>query len=438
MNKKIFLYIIAGCALALTACGQKKDSLPDPAKEVMPLYELPALKPITPEEKQRLSHASELFYDTLLDRSTFNGGILVAKGGNIVFEKYKGSVNLDGKEPVTDSTSMHVASVSKTFTAMAVLKLQEQGKLSIDDPLTKYFPGFNYPSITVKTLLAHRSGLPKYEYFMEKAGWNKDSVIQNKDVLQWLIEKKNQIQGIGIPDRSFVYCNTNYALLALVIEKVTGEPFPEYMQKNIFGPLGLKNTFVHYTGDNRTVAKSFESRGREYEDNFLDGVYGDKNVYTTPRDLLRWDRALSDTNFLSAKSLAASYEPYSNEKPGIKNYGFGWHMNIYPNGKKLIFHNGWWHGSNAAFIRPVAEDAVIIAIGNHRTNAIYKTKYLANSFAYYFDKDIAEEPENGDKKEAVDNAPAPPEKKKVVKRKAAVKPAAKKVSAKKVVVKKKR
>jgi CubicO group peptidase (beta-lactamase class C family) len=395
MNKKISFYIIAGCMLAFTACAQNKDQKQVAASpDSIPVYNIPGPTPLSDAEKQRIFYSSQAFFDTLLGKSPFNGGMLVAKGGNIVFEKYKGSLNLDGKEPVTDSTSMHVASVSKTFTAMAILKLQEQGKLSIEDPLTKYFPDFNYPGITIRLLMEHRSGLPKYEYFMEDAGWNKDSIITNRDVLQWLIYKKDEIKNIGTPDRSFVYCNTNYALLALIMEKVTGEKFPAYMQRTIFTPLGLNHTFVHYTGDNRVVAKSFEYNNREVADNFLDGVYGDKNVYTTPRDLLRWDRALSDTTFLSAKSLQSSYQPYSNEKPGVKNYGFGWHMNIYPNGKKMIFHNGWWHGSNASFIRLIDEDATIIVIGNRRTNAVYKAKYLVNTFAPYFDGPMIDDGEN--------------------------------------------
>jgi CubicO group peptidase (beta-lactamase class C family) len=409
MSKKISLYILSACILAFTACAQKKDQKQGVGgQDSIPAYNIPAPKPITEGEKQRINYASQSFFDTLLGRSPFNGGMLVAKGGNIVFEKYKGSLNLDGKDPVTDSTSMHVASVSKTFTAMAILKLQEQGKLSIEDPLTKYFPDFNYPGITIRLLLEHRSGLPKYEYFMEDAGWNKDSVMTNQDVLQWLIYKKDEIKNIGAPDRSFVYCNTNYALLALVMEKITAEKFPAYMQRTIFTPLGLQHTFVHYTGDNRTVVKSFEYNNREVADNFLDGVYGDKNVYTTPRDLLRWDRALSDTIFLSEKSLQSSYQPYSNEKPGVKNYGFGWHMNIYPNGKKMIFHNGWWHGSNASFIRLIDEDATIIVIGNRRTNAVYKSKYLVNVFAPYFEGTMVDDGETAAPVEKKEIAPKPP------------------------------
>ncbi len=387
MNKiKIFfgasiLFLIAGCS------SKKNDPKNFKEQDKKQTYIIPPPSALAVEERQRIQFQSEIFYDSMLDGSGFNGGMIVAKGGNIIFEKYKGFVNIDGKDSINATSSLHIASVSKTFTAMAVLKLQELGKLNIDDSVTHFFPEFNYPGVTVKTLLNHRSGLPNYLYFMEDAGWNKDSVIENKDVLQWLISKKGMLKNIASPNKRFTYCNTNFALLALIIEKVSGQTYPQFMQKNIFDPLGMKNTFVHSKGDNKTRSKSFDWRGREIPDNFLDDVYGDKNIYSTPRDLLIWDRALSDTVFLTAKSLELAYTPYSNEKPGIKNYGLGWRMNNYDDGKKIIFHNGWWHGNNAAFIRVLKDDATIILISNRYARAVYKAKNLVNIFDRYFDTD---------------------------------------------------
>ena len=387
MNKiKIFfcvsiLFLIAGCS------SKKNDLKNAKEQDKKQTYIIPPPSVLAVVERQRIQSQSEIFYDSMLEGSGFNGGMIVAKGGNIIFEKYKGFVNIDGKDSINASTSLHIASVSKTFTAMAVLKLQELGKLNIDDSVTHFFPEFNYPGVTVKTLLNHRSGLPNYLYFMEDAGWNKDSVIENKDVLQWLVFKKGMLKNIASPNKRFTYCNTNFALLALIIEKVSGQTYPHFMQENIFDPLGMKNTFVHFKGDNKIRSKSFDWRGREIPDNFLDDVYGDKNIYSTPRDLLIWDRALSDTVFLTAKSLELAYTPYSNEKPGIKNYGLGWRMNNYEDGKKIIFHNGWWHGNNAAFIRVLKDDATIILISNRYARAVYKAKNLVNIFDRYFETD---------------------------------------------------
>ncbi len=392
---KLHYTCILAVAIGVASCSHGQEKTHTASADTTAVYKIGDPKAIPEKEVQRIKNSTQAFYDTVFRNGVFNGGIIVAEGGNIIFEKYTGSVNLDGKDSVNEHTPMHVASVSKTFTAMEILKLQEQGKLNIDDPVSKYITGFNYPGVTIKTLLDHRSGLPNYNHFFEKTKTkvNKDSFLTNNDVVRFLIDHKNELTNIGVPDRGFNYCNTNYALLATIIENISGKPFPQFMQDNVFGPVGLKNTFIRYKGDGRSVAKSFDWRGREIADNYLDMVYGDKNVYTTPRDLLTWDRALSDTVFLSAKSLEAAYTPYSNEKTGIKNYGLGWHMNIYPDGKKLIFHNGWWHGSNAAFIRPFKEDATIIMIGNRYTRNIYKAKNLVNLFDHYFDADMPEDSE---------------------------------------------
>jgi CubicO group peptidase (beta-lactamase class C family) len=385
---KIKIFFCVSILFLTVGCSQKKsntNNATEPNKKLVYAIALPSK--ISTEERARITIQSESFYDSLLNGSGFNGGIIVAKGGNIIFEKYKGFINIDGQDSINAATSLHIASVSKTFTAMAVLKLQEMGKLNIEDSINRFFPAFNYPGLTVKSLLNHRSGLPNYLYFMEDTGWNKDSIIENKDVLNWLIEKKGLIKNIGSPNIRFTYCNTNFALLALIIESVSGISYAEFMKENIFDPLGMTNTFVHFKGDNKVRSKSFDWKGREIPDNFLDDVYGDKNIYSTPRDLLIWARALSDTIFLTAKSLELAYTPYSNERPGIKNYGLGWRMNIYDNGKKIIFHNGWWHGNNAAFIRVLKEDATIILISNRYARAVYKAKNLVNIFDHYFDTD---------------------------------------------------
>ncbi len=388
------LFLVIGFAVTFISCTQQENDKKElPQKENIATYKIPVPSVIAEKEKKRIYNECAMFYDTLLNPSGFNGGIIVAKGGNIIFEKYKGSINLDGKDSITASTPLHIASVSKTFTAMAILKLQEQGKLLITDTITKFFPDFNYAGVTIKTLLSHRSGLPNYLYFMDDLGWPKDSIMQNVDILKWLIAKKTSMKNLVAADTKFNYCNTNYALLALIIEKVTGTSYPSYLNKNIFKPLGMSNTFVHHRGDTMIRSKSFDWKGREMPDNNLDEVYGDKNIYSTVQDLLKWDRALSTHTFLSDKTLQTAYTPYSNEKPGIKNYGLGWRMNIYGEDKKIIFHNGWWHGNNAAFIRLTKEDATIIVLSNRFARSVYSAKLLVNVFGNYFDAE-AEDSEN--------------------------------------------
>lgn len=342
--------------------------------------ELPKASPISSAELEQLNKSVNTWYDSVLKNSSFNGGILVAKGGNIVYEKYVGSTDAKGKDSISATTSFHIASVSKTFTAMAVLKLCQDSLVSLDDEFSKYFPSFNYPGVTVRNLLNHRSGLPNYVYFMEELGWDKSKAVKNADVLDFLINKKQQLKNIAPAGTRFSYCNTNYALLALLIEKISGKSYPDFMQENYFHPLKMNHTYVYRHSDSAKAVLSYDWRGNIIPMNFLDEVYGDKNIYSTPGDLFTWDRALKESVIFQAKTLDEAFTPYSNEKPGIRNYGLGWRLNIYPDGFKLTYHNGWWHGNNAAFIRMIPEDATIIVLGNRFTRAVYKARYLCNIF----------------------------------------------------------
>lgn len=348
------------------------------------LIKFPKPSELPESEKNRFINEISAWYEASLANSNFNGGILVAKGGNILFEKYKGSEPLGSADSVTENTAFHIASTSKTFTAMAVLKLWEEKKLNIDDEYSKYFPGFDYPGVTVRTLLNHRSGLPNYLHFIDKLGFDKIKFISNQDVLDVLINRKAELTNIGTPDRHFSYNNTNYVLLALLIEKISGKSYPDFMSHNIFMPLGMKNSYVYNVNDSSRATLNYDWKGKVSPLTNLDGTYGDKNIYSTVRDLLIWDRALTYNLFLKKEILDEAYIPYSNETPGIKNYGLGWRMDIFDNGKKIIFHNGWWHGNNSVFIRLPEEDATIIVLNNRFSHSIYQSKILANVFGQYF------------------------------------------------------
>ncbi len=344
------------------------------------LIQLPKPGLIAENERNAINQKCTEWYNQFLKNSNFNGGVIVAKNGNIVFEQYKGCAHLNRQDSVNNQTPFHIASVSKTFTAMAILKLWQEGKVNIDDEVSNYLNGFNYPKVTVRTLLNHRSGIPNYIYFMEELGWDRKVFIQNKDVLEFLIKRKAEIKNIGVPDRSFTYCNTNYALLALIIEKASGKSYPEYLSENFFKPLAMYNTFVFTEADTSRITPTYDWRGIETPMNFLDEVYGDKNIYSTPENLLLWDKFLRSNILFTPKTLEEAYTPYSHEKPGIRNYGLGWRMNVYPTGQKMIYHNGWWHGNNASFIRLINENVTIIVVGNRFCSNVYKSKYLAAIF----------------------------------------------------------
>ena len=330
----------------------------------------------------RYYKVSESFYDLYLKPSGFNGAMLVAKNGQIVFEKYAGFKHLEERDSIDMNTTFHLASVSKTFTGMAICKLWEDGKLDINNEVSVYLEGFNYPGVTVKTLLNHRSGLPNYVHVMEEKGWDKKTMITNQDVLQFMITKKKDLM-VGKPDRGFSYCNTNYALLALIIEKVSGKAYKDYLKESFFTPLQMDNSFVFLPEMESTVMPSYNWRRQKEPFTYLDGVYGDKNVYSTPRDMLRWDIGLSSGKLFKPETLEAAYTGYSNEKPGVKNYGLGWRMYNYPNNKKIIYHNGWWHGNNTVFTRLIQDSATVIILGNKYNRRIYDAKKLFTAFGNY-------------------------------------------------------
>jgi CubicO group peptidase (beta-lactamase class C family) len=293
----------------------------------------------------------------------------VAKDGNIVYEKYEGYADLRKKIPMTDSTMMHIASSGKTFTGMAILRLAQENQLSLDDQLEKYFPEFPYSGITIQMLLSHRSGLPNYVHFLPASKWDKKKIATNEDVLNMLYSERPT--RMFKPGTRFTYSNTNFVLLAMIVEKITGKPFPEFMKEKFFDPLGMKHTYIFTLKDSANAVQSYEANGRLWQYDCLEGTYGDKNLYTTPEDLLKWDQAFYTEEILNKQMQDSAFTPYSNERRSMHNYGLGWRLLMIPNGKKVIYHNGRWHGFNAAFARLTDEKVTIIILGNKYNSRIY-------------------------------------------------------------------
>ncbi len=359
-------------------------------------YVAPATIPISKEE---LNHYHEIlleYFDSMLLTDHFNGGILVAKAGNILYENYKGNIHLGKTEPITDSTSFHIASTSKPFTSVAVLRLVQENKLSLNDSLNKFFPEIPYSGITVKMLLNHHSGLPNYIYFIPASEWDQHKYVTNKDVLNLLDSLKPP--PVFSAGSGFNYCNTNFVLLALIIEKITGMPYPVYMKSKYFVPLHMDHTFVFTAGDSARSTPSYNYNSSLWPNDFLEMTYGDKNIYTTPRDLLKWDQALYTDQIINKRWEDSAFTPSifhsKNSLPAFHNYGLGFHLTITPTGKKVIFHFGRWHGFNAAFSRLTDEKVTIIILGNKFTRSIYNTAYAAyNLFGNYFPESDIEDDE---------------------------------------------
>jgi CubicO group peptidase (beta-lactamase class C family) len=317
------------------------------------------------------------FIDSNLLNRGFNGGILFAKNGQVIYERYIGKVDLREDSLMIDSsTALHVASTSKPLTAVAILRLAQENKLSLDDSLQKFFPDFPYKGVTVQMLLNHRSGIPNYLYFMSNNKWgigpdNKwnHQFATNQDVIDMIYEKKPD--RTAAPGTRFHYSNTNFMLLASIVEKVSGMTFPQFMKEKIFIPLQMNNSYIFTLTDSLRATPTFTHNNSYWEFDFLDQTYGDKNLYTTPRDLLKFDQALYSEQLISKLLQDSAYKPYSQEKTTVHNYGLGFRLQVLPNGKKIVYHFGKWHGSNAAFARLIDEKVTIIILGNKFNRAIY-------------------------------------------------------------------
>jgi len=354
------------------------------------------------DEKERLIAEVKAKYQTLLGNKGFSGQILIAKNGEVIFEDYKGYSNYSDKTAIIPETPIHLASISKTFTGMAALKLWEEEKLDLKAPVTKYFANFPYKEVTIEQLLSHRSGLPDYTYFMEpnkyktvkvknkRGRWVKKlklikaetpfrkGLYNNQDVLDYMVTKRPA--PAAMPNRVFKYCNTNFVVLALIIEKITGQDFPTYMAETIFKPLKMENTYVFSAKSIDKYTPSYNARMVPYKIEKYDCIYGDKNIYSTARDMYLWDKALTEGSYVKESTLEMAYQPQSPINKYHHNYGLGWRILAKPNEERLVYHNGWWHGNNTVFTRLISESATIIILGNKFNKSIYKGKEIASVF----------------------------------------------------------
>jgi len=375
-------------ALLLASCKKEDKTLADngkPFEKDTVLHITPLdikLKKPSQEYINGKRSAIEAFYNHNWPKNDLSGGFLVAKNGTILFETYGGFANRQDKTEITKDTPIHLASVSKVLTAAVILKLIDLNKLGLDQRVQTILPEFPYEDITIKMLLNHRSGLPNYAYFSDnKDVWDR-SMMNNQDVLNLLAKHKFDLY--FKPDKKFGYCNTNYTMLALVIEKVTKMNYRQAMKKIVFEPLGMKNTYVFdYEKDKGRASLSYKGNNVLYGFDFLDNIYGDKNIYSTPRDMLKFDLATYSRNFLDPKLLKQVFQGYSYEHKGERNYGLGIRLHEWVTGEKLFYHNGWWHGNTTSYVTLKGDTVTMIALSNKFSYKPYKISKLAPKFGKY-------------------------------------------------------
>ncbi len=321
-------------------------------------------------------------FDSLLNPlyvdGQINGNFLIAEKGKVVYKKSFGIANEETKQPLNEKSIFEIASVSKQFTAMAIMILNEKGKLNLDDNISNFIPELAfYKDITIRNLLNHTSGLPDYIELFEKI-FDSSKIATNKDVITIFAQKKPKV--LFAPNTKHEYCNTGYALLASIIEKASGETYPNFLQKVIFKPLKMNRSFVY---KRRLAPKKIKNyaHGYVYSDSLkkytlpdnlketkfvimLDGVVGDGGINSTVNDLLKWDRALYTNKLLSKKGMEKMFSFTTLNDNTLVKYGYGWEIDNHTEFGKIVSHGGGWPGYATFFARHTTDDKTIIVLQN--------------------------------------------------------------------------
>jgi CubicO group peptidase (beta-lactamase class C family) len=319
----------------------------------------------------------------------FNGDILITKNNSTFYKKTIGYRDYETKEKLKSNSLFNIASISKPFTAVAILQLQEKKLLNINDKVVKYIPNFPYEDVCIKHLLSHTSGLIANIDFLNEA--DNQKTITNDSIISFLIKYKPNLD--FIPGEQWSYSNLGYDLLAVIVEQVSNLKFDEYMQKNVFQPAKMNRTFVPRTTNigNRLPKKLKESDiafPHNYEDltscnlrniyslisNSKQYFYGSTNVYTTVYDLEKFNEALTNNIILSKTSEVLAYTPYklnngdfaTDTLAPIKSYyGLGWEISIDTTYGKIIWHKGRSGGTRAVFLRNIDKNQMVTFLDNN-------------------------------------------------------------------------
>ncbi|WP_026753613.1 serine hydrolase [Sediminibacter sp. Hel_I_10] len=342
------------------AGGLAKISLETLQEGVSPLI----IERYPEKESKNVSAKLDSLLDRINKRHDFNGAILVAKNDKILYSNQVGMADFNKKTPLNKESVFQLASVSKQFTAAAIMLLHEQHKIKLTDTVNAYFPGFPYEGVTIENLLNHTAGLPKY-FWVSEHKWNQEKAPSNSEMMSLL--QKSNVQRFFEPGHNFDYSNTNYFVLASIVEKVSGTSFSSFLKKNIFDPLEMDHSFV-YSFENDSINENQLDGYRLYRGwrhlkiggTVNDAVVGDKNVYTTAEDLFKWTLGLNTGKLLSKASLDLMYAEGKTISGRTIPYGFGFRIDN--KRENTIYHHGRWNGFSTALTTYLDDDLVVIVL----------------------------------------------------------------------------
>lgn len=301
--------------------------------------------------------------------------VMIIRDGKVLYQRAYGLADLEKRIPATSKTNYRLASCTKQFTALAIMLLDQRKKLSLDQRLTDFFPGFPAygRNITVRHLLNHTSGLVAYESILEKQTppqFTETNQVKDRDVLELL---KQQSVTYFPPGSQYRYSNSGYALLALIVESVSHTSFAQFLKKNIFAPLHMKNSLAYEKGisvvRNRAYGYTRREKGFERTDqSATSAVLGDGGVYSSVSDLFKWDQALYGGKLVRPEMLKQAFTPAVLADGKTTAYGFGWEIGTY-RGLKTLSHGGSTMGFRTRIMRfPEQRFTVIVLLNRSGAN----------------------------------------------------------------------
>jgi CubicO group peptidase (beta-lactamase class C family) len=301
-------------------------------------------------------------------RNLFSGAVLLARDGKICFERQYGYADLEESTPLTSHSSFSIASLSKQFTATAMMMLAHGGRLSLDDTIADHLPELKtYENITIEQMLHHTSGLPDYMTLADERS-DRTTIITARDVVAML--EQFRPPPLFQPGEEFEYSNTGYALLEAILSRLTGFTYPEFMKKEIFDRLSMTDSAAFNLASRECALtsrvfgfrNSFGGFGKRVlcDLNYLDGVYGDGGIYSSTRDLARWDAALRTGALLPVEVYKNAYVSGRLNNGEDTGYGYGWQI-LSPN---VVEHWGNWEGFTAHIRRDLEQQTVLVVLSN--------------------------------------------------------------------------
>lgn len=352
MFVEVFILLIVGLVL-LTACGQQLQVAQptQPPPTVQPTSPPPA----TPRPAADIAAEIDVFLNKLAKNGLFSGNVLVARNGEIIFHKAYGLADRDKQRPITNQTRFYLASLTKQFTAAAIMLLEQEGKLKVQDSVCQYLPHCpdDWKPITIHHLLTHTAGLPY------APGLPYSKPVSPAE-LRAAIERVPLLRESG---KLFEYSDVGYILAGLTIEQVSGQPYGEFLQEHIFGPIGMSNTGYGDGGEQLAVGYATTSiKAARFEPTVDHGAGG---VYSTAEDLLKWDQALYTDTPLAAANRECMFTPYTVATtfgPDIE-YGYGWFITGEQE-YQVISHGGTAPGFQTELARHINDHITVIVLAN--------------------------------------------------------------------------